>query len=70
MYRTIREVLSLIGLSIAENFGYRQLTVLWRLKGLLSAARRDTTWGQMTRRGFGPDIPLPEKEPRSDARAA
>ena len=54
-YRTFREVAQLIGLSFLESFGYRQLTVWWRLRGLVSAAWRDTSWGTMTRRGFGAD---------------
>jgi hypothetical protein len=55
-YRTLREVLWLIVFAVLENLGYRQLTVFWRLRGLVSAFRRDTTWGQMTRRGFDSSV--------------
>ncbi len=38
--------------AVLENAGYRQLTMLWRLKGLVRHARGATDWGTMTRRGF------------------
>ncbi|WP_082592658.1 MULTISPECIES: glycosyltransferase family 2 protein [unclassified Phycicoccus] len=46
-----------LGLSLAasvlENFGYRQLTVWWRLEGWWASLRRKKqVWGVMTRTGF------------------
>lgn len=39
--------------AVAENFGYRQLTAIWRLQGWWQAVRgKDAQWGEMTRRGF------------------
>lgn len=39
--------------SIAENFGYRQLTALWRVEGLWNGIRGGKhVWGTMTRSGF------------------
>ena len=38
--------------AIAENFGYRQLSNFWRLRGLWQFLRKQQGWGQMTRRGF------------------
>lgn len=35
-----------------EHFGYRQLTVWWRLRGLVSYLRGARGWGAMERRGF------------------
>jgi cellulose synthase/poly-beta-1,6-N-acetylglucosamine synthase-like glycosyltransferase len=35
------------------SFGYRQLTVAWRLRGLVKYLRKNTAWGTMARRGFG-----------------
>jgi len=35
-----------------ENIGFRQLTVYWRLRGLIKYARGSRDWGVMTRRGF------------------
>ena len=41
--------------SVLENIGYRQITVVWRLKGMWDAAlRRKQVWGVMPRQGFGP----------------
>jgi hypothetical protein len=69
-YRAARDVAWLLALAIVENLGYRQLTVLWRLRGLVSAARRDTTWGQMTRRGFEPAEADSARDGSDRARAA
>jgi cellulose synthase/poly-beta-1,6-N-acetylglucosamine synthase-like glycosyltransferase len=39
--------------AIAENFGYRQLTAIWRVQGWWQAVRgKEAKWGEMTRRGF------------------
>lgn len=38
--------------ALLENLGYRQLTVLWRLRGLWKFTRGNQDWGAMTRRGF------------------
>ena len=51
-YRSARDIGLLLLLTVAENAGYRQLTVLWRLRGLWKFLRKDTSWGVMTRTGF------------------
>ncbi|HUF28297.1 MAG TPA: glycosyltransferase [Gemmatimonadaceae bacterium] len=38
--------------AVAESFGYRQLTVLFRLKAFWNFARGERRWGAMTREGF------------------
>lgn len=38
--------------AVAEQLGYRQCTVVWRLWGLQRALRSDHGWGEQTRRGF------------------
>jgi len=38
--------------TLVESLGYRQLTVLWRLRGLWRFLRKNTDWGSMQRRGF------------------
>jgi len=43
----------LIGWASLENFGYRQLTVWWRLRGLVKYLRGKTDWGVMDRTGYG-----------------
>ena len=38
--------------SVVEPLGYRQLTVFWRLKGIVGFLRGRSEWGVMTRSGF------------------
>ncbi len=38
--------------ALLENMGYRQLTVLWRLRGLIKFLLGRSDWGTMERRGF------------------
>ncbi len=51
-YGGLRERLLLLAFALVEGFGYRQLTVVWRLRGLWSFARGNREWGQMARAGF------------------
>ena len=51
-YRSARDLGLLLLLTVIENVGYRQLTVLWPLNGLWKFLRKDTSWGVMTRTGF------------------
>jgi cellulose synthase/poly-beta-1,6-N-acetylglucosamine synthase-like glycosyltransferase len=51
-YRRLSDLLVLIVLGIVENFGYRQLTAWWRLKGTWDFLRGKGGWGAMTRKGF------------------
>jgi len=51
-YPRARDLLHLFGLAVLENFGYRQLSSWWRLRGTISALRGVGGWGQMTRKGF------------------
>lgn len=44
----------LLAWGLLENLGYRQLTVFWRLRGLVKFLRGRSDWGVMDRRGFGP----------------
>jgi cellulose synthase/poly-beta-1,6-N-acetylglucosamine synthase-like glycosyltransferase len=44
-----RDLLRLVGWSVAANWGYRQLTLVWRIRSLLPGA---TGWGEMPRAGF------------------
>ena len=67
-YRSTREVLALVGLAMVEGFGYRQLTLWWRMRGLISGLRRTTAWGPMDRKGFGDTVSL--EPPAGEARAA
>lgn len=60
-YPLRREVLRLTMFGIIDNFGYRQLTNVWRLQGLVQFARGQKEWGQMERKGFGSDSPSPAR---------
>jgi cellulose synthase/poly-beta-1,6-N-acetylglucosamine synthase-like glycosyltransferase len=48
------EVLVLLAYAVLENFGYRQLTLYWRLRGLWDAWRGKTGWEKFSRVGFRP----------------
>jgi cellulose synthase/poly-beta-1,6-N-acetylglucosamine synthase-like glycosyltransferase len=51
-YASLGDRLVLLLWAALENLGYRQLTVFWRLRGMLRFLRGHTDWGVMTRRGF------------------
>jgi len=46
------DLVQLFILAIVENFGYRQLSAWWRLKGTISELRGVEGWGHMQRKGF------------------
>jgi cellulose synthase/poly-beta-1,6-N-acetylglucosamine synthase-like glycosyltransferase len=52
-YQRGREAARLVAMSFAENLGYRQVTTIWRVLGLVDVARRRRSWGEMQRRGLG-----------------
>jgi hypothetical protein len=39
--------------ALLENFGFRQLTVWWRVQAFWGYLRGDLSWGAMERRGVG-----------------
>ncbi|RMF10237.1 MAG: glycosyltransferase family 2 protein [Candidatus Neomarinimicrobiota bacterium] len=51
-YPKTSDLLQLFFLAIVENFGYRQLTIYWRIHGFISALRNVQGWGKMERKGF------------------
>ena len=51
-YPKVRHLLLLAAVGVIENFGYRQLTTYWRLKGVIDFLRKKQGWGVMTRKGF------------------
>lgn len=60
-YGGLRERLWLVALAVVEPLGYRQLTAVWRVRGLVKYLRGRTDWGVMTRSGFsveGEERPL------------
>ncbi|MGX7926724.1 glycosyltransferase family 2 protein [Tsuneonella sp. HG094] len=48
-----REIAILAVVAVVENFGYRQLSNIWRLQGWWQFVRKQQGWGTMTRKGFG-----------------
>jgi len=48
----VRDLVLLTAVAVLENFGYRQLNNLWRLRGVWQYLRRSQSWGTMTRKGF------------------
>jgi cellulose synthase/poly-beta-1,6-N-acetylglucosamine synthase-like glycosyltransferase len=51
---TLGDRVVLLAWALLEPIGYRQCTVVWRLRGLLRFCLGRTDWGVMDRRGFIP----------------
>ncbi|WP_344705936.1 glycosyltransferase [Sphingomonas swuensis] len=47
-----RDLAILTFVAVAENFGYRQISNFWRLRGVWQFLRKQQGWGTMTRKGF------------------
>ena len=47
-----RDLAILTLVAVVENFGYRQLCNVWRVRGFWQFLRKQQGWGQMTRKGF------------------
>jgi cellulose synthase/poly-beta-1,6-N-acetylglucosamine synthase-like glycosyltransferase len=60
-YEGLRDRLLLLVWALLENCGYRQLTVLWRLRGLVKFLRGQMEWGDMEHRGFHHPSVTPRK---------
>jgi hypothetical protein len=46
------DLIKLIAFGILENFGYRQMLSLFKIKGFWDLLRRRRAWGELERRGF------------------
>ena len=51
-YESLADRVLLVCWALIEPLGYRQLTVVWQLRGMVRAARGRSDWGDMSRRGF------------------
>ncbi|MBI2059194.1 MAG: glycosyltransferase family 2 protein [Nitrospirae bacterium] len=51
-YPKTGDLFRLFLLAFAENFGYRQFSTYWRVRGFLSSVRGVKTWGTLARKGF------------------
>jgi cellulose synthase/poly-beta-1,6-N-acetylglucosamine synthase-like glycosyltransferase len=66
-----RDLFLIVLAALAENFGFRQLTVWWRLEGWwASLRRRKAVWGVMTRTGFADTEASPAAAAPDQDRAA
>ncbi len=53
-YKRPSDTVRLVVFALLEPFGYRQLTVWFRLKAFAQYLRGDHSWGRMPREGFAP----------------
>ena len=53
-YPRVGDLANLCWMAVLENFGYRQLSTWWRLRGTISALRGKKGWGERERKGFLP----------------
>jgi cellulose synthase/poly-beta-1,6-N-acetylglucosamine synthase-like glycosyltransferase len=51
-YGRPRDRALLVVWALLENIGYRQLTVVWRIRGIISYIRGKKSWGKSRRKGF------------------
>jgi hypothetical protein len=49
-----RDLAILTLVAVLENFGYRQVNNLWRIRGWWQFMRKSEAWGEMVRKGFQP----------------
>jgi len=54
-YGRLRDRVLLVAWALLENLGYRQLTVFWRISGIVQYIRGKRSWGSMNRKGFQTD---------------
>jgi hypothetical protein len=52
-YASVLDLGRLLVGAILENFGFRQLTVWWRVRAFWEYLRGDLSWGAMERKGVG-----------------
>lgn len=62
-YGQMSDVWKMFVLATAENFGFRQLNTLWRVRGMYHSLTGKKAWGKMERKGFGGAGPTPAPEP-------
>ncbi len=51
-YKRVTDLLHLYWIALLENIGYRQLTTLWRVRGMLRKLFGARSWGRQQRKGF------------------
>ena len=58
-YPSWEDLLKLLFHGILENFGFRQVLTLFKVKAFWDFLRRKRAWGRMDRTGFKPERPVP-----------
>jgi cellulose synthase/poly-beta-1,6-N-acetylglucosamine synthase-like glycosyltransferase len=51
-YRRVGDLLRMLLFAVLENFGYRQLTTWWRVRGWIDFLRKKGGWVSIPRKGF------------------
>ena len=54
-FRARGDMSRLIGIALLENFGYRQLVLFYRIRGIINFLLGSRQWGRMVRAGFRDD---------------
>ncbi len=62
-YPNWEHLATLVLIAILENFGYRQILSLFKVKAFWDFLRRRRAWGRMEREGFHPAPPPPPARP-------
>ncbi len=65
LFKGVVPRLKLLAAAVFENLGYRQLTLWFRIRGLLKYLVGEKSWGKMTRKGFErhPDTGEDDEQP-------
>lgn len=61
MYRRRKEVMKLLFTALTEPFYFHPFVVWAAIRGYWDLLRKNNSWGEMTRQGFGPTTPTPPK---------
>lgn len=57
VYYRPRDIAMMLFIGLVENFGYRQINVIWRLQGIWQWLRgKQGGWGAMQRKGIGAQV--------------
>jgi cellulose synthase/poly-beta-1,6-N-acetylglucosamine synthase-like glycosyltransferase len=57
VYHRPRDIAMMLFIGLVENFGYRQINVIWRLQGIWQWLRgKQGGWGVMQRKGIGAQV--------------
>ncbi|MDN5312519.1 MAG: hypothetical protein PWQ68_1492 [Thermoanaerobacteraceae bacterium] len=51
-YRSVKDFIRLVAYAVLENFGYRQLTTVFRVMGTINYRRHKSHWGSIKRKSF------------------